>query len=248
MPDDENVQDPQPTEPQDAPAEPAGGDQPTESSSQPIQDDLVRTVTEAVTHNLQSFMGRRDKALADTITKNFDSIVEKKMKAYTHAEPKEPAEFDWQNPQQAIRQVFTELKQEETQQERHFKENLLNGVGGYMDNNPLFQDKELGQAVLQTVLENVKAGNLRTDIAPDIAGQMLVQDATMSVIAAQKKNSNALSGRPLPNAPNGSVNAPAGGGPKQEIRMPKLSAEAQKLVDRFGYSAEEVTKILGDEA
>lgn len=204
---------------------------------------LVKTVTDAVTHNMQSFMGRRDKALIDGITKNFDSIVEKKVGAYTHTEAPAASDFNWEKPMESVEAAFSKLRQKEQVQDQEFQENLINGMGSYMDNNPMFKDQEFGKQVLETAMRNF--GTARRDVDPKVAGQMLVQDATMQVIHAQKEGTNALSGRPTPTAPSGSVTAPDDVTPKQEATMPKLSEHAKKLVDRYGYSAEDVQKILG---
>ena len=234
--------------------QPEGSAPPAEGSPQLTQEELVKTVADTVTHNLQSFMGRRDKALIDGITNNFDGIVEKKLSAYTHNLPNAGAnnmdniEFDYENPMAAVEQAaentFKRLRQQETTEAAQFQEDVLNGIGQYMDNNPMFKDQEFGKRVIEHAMRNI--GNANRSVDGRTAGQMLVQDTTLNLIAEEKAGSNALSGRPAPTGSPGSVGPPPAGEPPREPQMPKLSEHAQKLVDHYGYSTEEVIKILGE--
>lgn len=229
-----------------------GGDQQNaqqDGTQQPpplSQDEIIRQAEERAFQRMASWQGRRDKDLFD----NLGNLIDSKIKQATPQQqptPVDPATF-LENPEAYLQKAVPKILQAEvskvTQAEQTFNTELIRNAASRMDSDPLFADKELGNAVVQEIQKNFNSISRR--LPPDVAAQLLVSDAVANVMrqrAATK--TNPLAGNRPSGMPIGTIKAPPAPTPK--VKPVKLSESAAALAKRWNYSTEDIAKVFGEQ-
>jgi len=222
---------------------PGGNESPSKpiTFSQEQVDALVDTAVQKSSQDVKTWLGRRDKALIDQIAGTIDERLST-FKPHT-GDGIAPADFDFENPAASIDKIVTLREQKKQSEAQKFNDAALAGMGRYMDSDPMFKDQEFGKQVIEGAIQNI--GRLRRDVPPDVAGQLLIKDTILSLSREKISGRNPLDKNTGPKPLFGSE-GPPGGGPKKSVTPPKLSAEAQKLAERFGYDTEALIKLFPD--
>lgn len=231
---------------------PTGEDGSTQAPSQtaPITftqeqaDALVASAVEKATQDFRTWSGRRDKALIDQLATTIDERITQRPITGT-GEPAPGEQFDFDNPAASIDKILSKREQKKQVDAQRYNDAAITGIGRYMDSDPIFKDQEFGQKVLNATLQNI--GNMRRDVPPDIAAQLLVKDAVIAVgkdkIVGSK---NPLDKNTGAKQPFGSESAPSGQKQKIDYNGPKLSESAAKLAAKWNYSPEDLNKLFPD--
>lgn len=233
---------PQPdSEPASAPEpEPAAQPEPTAVPAADPYEEVIRKAEERAFQKIASWQGRRDKDLLEAVSRVVDTRVQQVAKP-VHAEP-QPGTTVFDDPDRWYRQKRQEEEIASTQRAQA----IIVNAGRSMDNNPVFADQKLGAEVIQEIQQNFNLYQ-KADMDPAVAAELMVARAAMTVQArrAQQKQ-NPLAANAKAKAPAAGVAPPV---PKQAKAAPiKLSAEAEKLKKRWGYSDEDLAKVFGESA
>lgn len=245
----------QATEPtkQAAPQDGGNGDQATGDQQVPPQltpEQREQQLEERMFQKVASWQGRRDKALMESIGQMMSAL---KQSPQAQA-PAQPMTVDattlLEKPESVISQVFEsqapkvfeKFLSQRTQAEQQFTNTVVRSAAAIMDADPLFADQAFGNEVVAEIQKNF--GNMRRDINPEVAAQLLVNSAVTNVYRRTKSPSNGLSGNRPATVPLGGVKPPPSTPPKAP--PVKLSPEAQKLAERFGYKSEDLAKVFAE--
>jgi hypothetical protein len=153
-----------------------------------------------------------------------------------------------ENPDGWARTVVPRILDEEisrrSKADQNFNTELIREAATIMDGDPLFKDKNLGDAVVAEIQQNFN--NVNRQLHPSVAAQLLVQGGLANVVrrvAATKTNAFA-DHKPVA-GPMGTVTPPP---PKPAKAKPvKLSESAAALAKRWNYSAEDIAKVFGEQ-
>ena len=203
-------------------------------------DEIIQKASERTFQQMASWQGRRDKDLLESVGSLIDSKIPKA--------PAEPVDID-ADPEKWIEQQFQErlpsLMDQETQKrtrnDQAYSTDIVRHIGTLMDSNPTFEDKELGEAVIAEIPKTFN--DMNKSLPPDVNARLLVSDALASVYRKLNAPKNPLAGNTGAGGVGG-VKAPVGTSPK--TKPVKLTAEAQKLATRWGYSDEDLGKVFGE--
>uniref|UniRef100_A0A6M3LM82 Uncharacterized protein n=1 Tax=viral metagenome TaxID=1070528 RepID=A0A6M3LM82_9ZZZZ len=240
---------PQPTpEPEPAPEQTP---EPPPPPPPPTQEEIMRQAEERAFQRMASWQGRRDKDLFDSLGNLIDSRLRSNQPPPVPSPPSDPATI-LENPdawaEAKLREAFPRILDQEvqrrTQQDTQHTSEVVRQAGAIMDSDPLFQDKELGSEVIAEIQKNF---NTVRGLQPNVAAQLLVSNA---VSAAFRKRTltktNPLAGNRPVTGPMGTVKPPVA--PVAKPKPVKLSEEAAALAKRWNYSAEDISKVFGNEA
>lgn len=206
---------------------------------------------ERMFQRVASWQGRRDKALLDSISQ----IVAARPNPQAQTPP-QPAAIDattlLEKPEAVLNQfletqapkVFEKVFHQRTQAEQQFTGDVVRNAAALMDTDPLFTDLAFGNEVVAEIQRNF--GNMRRDVSPEVAAQLLVNSAVTNVYRKTKSPANGLSENRPAVGPLGGVKPPPFTPPKAP--PVKLSSEAKKLAERFGYKDEDLAKVFAVEA
>jgi hypothetical protein len=212
-------------------------------SQAPSADDIISRAGEQAFQRMASWQGRRDKDLLD----NVGHIIDSKFQQ-SQAAPKEDTTI-YDDPDGWINKKFQETMphmvnqeiQRRTTQDQQYTSEVIQYAGRIMDADPLFQDKALGNEVINEVQKTF--GKVNKGLNPDVSAQLLVSNAYTNVMRKKNVKANPLAGNGGAKGVGG-VTAPVGTSPK--AKPVKLTAEAQKLATRWGYSDEDLGKVFGE--
>jgi len=127
-----------------------------------------------------SRQGRRDKELFDQINAKFQAFQK----------PAEVKDFDFENASQSVKElVSAELSQRE-QAVKNFHQNVVNEAGYLMETDELFDDKELGDEVVEQFKKEFTKADLT--LPPKAAAKILIGDCYKKVM--QKRGSKKTTG------------------------------------------------------
>jgi len=196
-------------------------------------------VAEAVsrgTNELKTWIGRRDKELFD----RFGNLIEEKIPKQIQ-DPSELSDALLQDPVSTIRKIVNESQSEDSRRLQSHHSQTFEYLGSMMDSDPLYQDKELGNDLIEEVKKQFQSGKIDATLAPKSAASVLHADALANVLRA-RQGKVALKNKPA--AAIGSL-APGAPGGASKIKAPKLSPDVQKLADKWGYKPEDLARVYG---
>lgn len=206
-------------------------------------DDIISKAGEQAFQRMASWQGRRDKDLLDSVGQMIDS---KMTSSQSTDEPitmlDDPDTWVEGKFKEAIpRMMDAELQRRGSQQQQYTSE-IIQHAGRLMDADPLFSDKDLGNEVIAEVQKIF--GTVNQNVSPDIGAQLLVSNAYSNVMRKRNVKSNPLAGN-TGAAGVGGVTAPVTN--KPNVKPVKLTALAQKLAERGGYTDEDLARVFGEE-
>ena len=231
----------------EAPAESAEPTEPTEvQAEEPAEEQTPAYITaeqmqEALSKqdsSFRSWLGRRDKETLNHI----GNVINERLA--TKETPDEISSRLLENPRDVIRAEMQAFESERTQKQTTHLNTAMDTVGMLMEAEPMFVDKELGNEVVSYLGNMVKTGKIDSSLSPEAAGKVALSDAIVAVFrerAGIKKN-------PL------SGNSPANIGPglkpsvkpTVKAKVPKLDEETAKFAKKWGYSDEDLVRVLGE--
>ena len=199
-------------------------------------------VAEAVsrgTNELKTWIGRRDKELFD----RFGNLIEEKIPK-PKEDPTELSDALLSDPVSTIKRIVSESQSEESRQTQHHHSQTFEYLGNMMDSDPLYEDKELGNDLVEEVKKQFQAGKIDKSLSPQAAASVLHANALANVMRA-RSSKPALKNKPA--AAIGTLSPGVPGGQKK-IKAPKLSPDVQKLADRWGYKPEDLARVYGTDS
>lgn len=226
---------PEGAEPEVAAGEVAEPVEPTEPATPDPIEGLRDEFKKEIERSLQqqrSWLGRRDKELMDAISQKIENLGSK---------PEKTPEFDFDDPLFVDKRVDQILSQRQQDAVR-FQQNVISEAGLIMETDELFQDTEFGNKVVEEVGKNMS--KINSKLPAKEAAELLLGTAVKEVLKKQKsQKKTALDGNQPKKIP-GTLSATA------KSKTPvfdrgKLSPEARKLADSFGYSDEDLGKVFG---
>jgi hypothetical protein len=208
--------------------------------------EIMEQASERAFQKMASWQGRRDKDLFD----NLGNLIDNRLRTQTPPPPPpstDPATM-LENPDAWARTVVPRILDEEvsrrTQADKNFNTELIRQAAAAMDNDPLFEDKELGNSVVAEIQKNFNSVNRQ--LHPSVAAQLLVSGAVANVFRAKAGTKvNPLAGNKPGGGPIGTVKPPPAVAPK--AKPVKLSESAAALAKRWNYSPEDIAKVFGEQ-
>jgi hypothetical protein len=191
------------------------------------------------TNEIKTWIGRRDKDLFNQI----GSLMDEKMAKQTST-PEDLSNRLLEDPVNTIKQIMSETKtSDDAKSQRHHSATFEN-LGNMMDSDPLYQDKDLGNELVEEVKKQFQAGRIDASLSPEAAAKVLHADALANVLRSRKKTPA------LKNAPSAGVGTLTPGVPaaKTGPKVPDLNAETKKWADKWGYSQEDLARVYGSDS
>lgn len=218
-----------------------------ETPPEPTAAELMQLAEERAFQRMASWSGRRDKELLDAvgnmINQRLPQVVQRSI------DPSDAATvFD--NPdawiakkiQEMTPQVLNQEINRATAAERNYTSALIQHAGQIMDGDPLFNDKTFGQEVIQEIQREF--GNVNKGLPPDINARLLVSNAVTNIYRRKAgEKTNALAGNTGVKSGVGGVKPGATALPNRGKAI-KLSPDAQKLAQRWGYKEEDLQRVF----
>jgi len=212
------------------------------------QDDIIKKAADYSLQQMRSWQGRRDRDLFDAIDNRLRQLQTPQPATQPIAPSTSSVDDVLNNPDAWLEQKAANLVprmlqseiQKMQQAEQGYTTEFIKQAGNILDTDPLFEDKELGNAVVLEIKNSM--GNLDKRLPPNYAAQLSVSNAIASVMRKQKaEKHNPLAGNQPGKAVGGIKPPPV---PTQKIKIPKLSAEAEKLRKRWGYTDEDLARLF----
>ena len=231
----------------EAPAESAEPTEPTEvQAEEPAEEQTPAYITaeqmqEALSKqdsSFRSWLGRRDKETLNHI----GNVINERLA--TKETPDEISSRLLENPRDVIRAEMQAFESERTQKQTTHLNTAMDTVGMLMEAEPMFVDKELGNEVVSYLGNMVKTGKIDSSLSPEAAGKVALSDAIVAVFrerAGIKKNP--LSGNSPTNIGPGLKPSAK---PTVKAKVPKLDEETAKFAKKWGYSDEDLVRVLGE--
>jgi hypothetical protein len=228
------------------PTEPTGEEQPQVEAEEAapvfVTADELKAALDGQTASTQSWLGRRDKETLGHIGTMMDERLKQQQE---QASPDELSSKLLENPREFIREETRRFQTEEYNQNTKHVNTTMETVGGLMESDPLYTDKDLGNEVVAEIKELVNSGKINTKVAPAEAGKLILGDALSNVVRKrQGAKTNPLSANTPGNT--GSSLTPAASTPKKKANTPKLDEYTQRMVDKWGYNEEDIQRIFGE--
>jgi len=198
-------------------------------------------VAEAVsrgTNELKTWIGRRDKELFD----RFGNLIEEKIPK-ARQDPSELSDALLQDPVSTIQKIVSESQSEESRKVQSHHSQTFEYLGSMMDSDPLYQDKELGNDLIEEVKKQFQSGKIDRTLSPKSAASVLHAEALSNVLRA-RQGKVALKNKPAAAIGSLTPGVPGGG---TKIKAPKLSPDVQKLADKWGYKPEDLARVYGSD-
>lgn len=193
--------------------------------------------------SFQSWLGRRDKETLSHIGEIIDARIKENK-------PKESDdEYSTkllEKPREVIRAEFEAFEQERTRKQTTHLNKTMETVGGLMESDPLYADKELGNEVVEEIKHMVQTGKIDHSVSPAAAGKIVLADALSTVFRKrQNKKTNPLEkNKAGGGAPN--LNPPAN--PPKKVNVPKLDDYTRRMAEKWGYKEEDLVKLYGEKS
>lgn len=193
--------------------------------------------------SFQSWLGRRDK---ETLS-HIGEIIDQRIQS---VRPKESDdEYSTrllEKPREVIRAEIEAFSAERSKKETTHLNKTMESVGGLMESDPLYSDKDLGNEVVEEIKKMIQSGKVGSDLPPASAGKLMLADALSNVFRKrQSKKTNPLS----TNKPGGgaaNLNAPAA--PTKKAKVPKLDEFTQRMAEKWGYKEEDLARLYGEKS
>lgn len=214
----------------------------TPEETQEVKYMTPEEVAEAVsrgTNELKTWIGRRDKELFD----RFGNLIEEKIPK-PQQDPTELSDALLSDPVSTIRKIVSETQSEESQKVQHHNSQTFEHLGRMMDTDPLYEDKALGNDLVEEVKKQFQQGKLDQNLSPQAAASVLHANALANVMRARSTKPG------LQNKPAAGIGNLAPGVPNssKKTKAPKLSPDVQKLADRWGYKPEDLARVYGTDS
>lgn len=198
-------------------------------------------IEERAVQRMQSWSGRRDKQLTETIIGQVRELLQA-QNTPAPAEPNPTAFLD--NPDTYIEQVIDRRTQAQTQAQTKFNTTMVSTVNSIMSSDQLVaSDPKLGSEIIAELTANPHYVD-RT-LPPDTAARLAMATAKSNVLSRRYATPvNPLARNTPTAAPLGGVQ-PAGGPSKPPVKEIKLSEYAAKFAKERGYTPEDIARVLG---
>jgi hypothetical protein len=184
-------------------------------------------------------MGRRDKDL----TTQIGGVIDERLRA--QQPPPSPEEVSTQileRPTETIGSIVDERLNQRDQQYQSHVTNTMTQVANLMDSNPLYNDKDLGNEVVESIKAQVQDGKVHLGVDPENAGSIILGNALADVMRKRaSKKVNPL-GTNTPTGGSGTLKPPAV--KKKAPKVATLDERTQKMAKHWGYSQEDLAKIF----
>jgi hypothetical protein len=225
-----------------------------EQPPQLTADEIIRQAEERSFQRTASWIGRRDKDLLDNIGNLINSRIPKQQYQPPPQPKVDPAAL-LDNPGEALRQMgfvsaadvprlVHETIGQATAAEQRYNADLIQNAAALMDSDPMFADKNLGNAVVNEIQQSFATIDRR--LPPQVAAQLLVNGAVTNIARkATMAKSNPLAGNKPVSGPMGTVKPPVA--PAAKAKPIKLSAETAALAKRWNYSQDDLARVFGTE-
>ena len=190
---------------------------------------------------LQSWVGRRDKQINDTIAEIKELIQSRNT-------PATPAPVDattfLDNPDQYIEQIFERKTKAQTQQQVKYNSDFVNSVNSTISSDPLAAtDEKFAGEVIAELTANPSL--VDRSLPAGVAAKLAIATAKANVLSKRVSTPvNPLNKNKPTNVPTGGVQ-PSGAPPKPPAKDIKLDEYSANFVKRYGYSTDDVQRVLG---
>ena len=220
----------EPTEPIEAPA-------PTYVTAEDLQAALDKQAS-----STQSWLGRRDK---ETLNHIGTIIDERLTQQQNQPSPEETSSKLLDNPDAVLREKFAQFQTEASTKEIKHLNSAMETVGGMMEADPLYTDKELGSEVVAEIKNLVQTGKVNSKVSGPDAGKLVLADALGNVMRKrQGQKTNPLSANTPANTAGGIT--PPVAASKAKVKVPKLDEETARMAKKWGYSDEDLASLYGE--
>lgn len=195
---------------------------------------------EQIEQSFKSWLGRRDKELLGTIR----GLIDEKVRALAPAKQPEPEDattvFDDPN------KWLDKRLEQKVQATEQYNASLITVAGEIMDNDPLFEDQELGAEVVGEIRANISKF-IDPRIDPKIQAERMVDKALKTVIRKSKMNGGTKQ-NPLAGNTPGKVGSgiPAPKTAKIKAKAPKLDDYTKQFAAKWGYGDEELAELFSE--
>lgn len=189
------------------------------------------------TNQLKTWLGRRDKDLLNQVGNIIDERLSKKMET-----PEELSSKLLEDPVNTIREIMTETQNQQTTKTQQHSTDTLTHLGTMMDSDPLYQDKDLGNELVDEVKKQFQTGKVDESLSPQAAAKVVHAEALANVLRARKK-ANPLKAN-QPGSSTGTI-MPGTSSVKTTPKMPDLSEDTKKWAKKWGYSDKDLIRIYG---
>ena len=215
------------------------------------QEDIIKQAEERAFQRMASWQGRRDKDFFE----NLGTVIDTKLRNIQPqpqpvVEQIDPSKFI-ENPGQVLSQmlerevpnILQRTIAKQSAAEQAFNSEVIRHAAGVMDSDPLYSDKELGNAVVAEIQKNF--GNVNKRLPSDAAAQLLVSTALANVVRQRASvKTNPLAGNKPHTGPMGTIGAPAVA--KASPAPVKLDDTTKRMAAFLGVSEAEAAKMLAD--
>jgi hypothetical protein len=193
-----------------------------------------------------SWTGRELKKFSDAIIQNVTQALDSRVPR--NPAPAPPPSTDpatmLENPDAWAEKVFPKIMDREisrrTQAEQGYTSELIRQAAAVMDNDPLFTDKELGNAVVGEIQKNFSNANRNVD--PGTAAQLLVHSSLANVYRQRSVKGNGLAGNRPHTGPMGTITPPAAAVAKGPAI--KIEDMTKRVAGYFGNTPEQIQEFL----
>jgi hypothetical protein len=231
----------------EADGEQIGTEEIQESAPQITAEEIIKRAKEEALQSFQSWTGRRDSELVRTITNMIDDRFRSITTQPTPVVASDPSAL-LENPEAWAEAIIPKILDRETQKrskaEQDYTANIIRHAGEIMNADPLYEDQELGKAVIDEIKDLFPSLDRR--LPADVGAKLLVDNAVLSIVRRNRSAKvNPLAGNSPGRAPT-TISAPVSR-KSAPVKMPKLSEEAARLVKHYGYDPETVAKLFPEE-
>ena len=226
---------PQDTPPQDTPPAPPADTPPAPQSFTADQ------IVDRAVQKMQSWVGRRDKQINDTIAEIKELIQSRNAPA--PPTPVDAATF-LDNPDQYIEQIFERKTKAQTQQQIKYNSDFVNSVNATISTDPLAAtDQKFAGEVIAELTANPSL--VDRSLPAGVAAKLAIATAKANVLSKRVSTPvNPLNQNKPTTVPTGGVQ-PSGGPPKPPAKDIKLDEHATKFQQRYNYSNEDLQRVFG---
>lgn len=244
-----------PDEQVDTPDESVETDQtsqePTETEQQQTQEQTPAYITaeqllaelDKRDQSQRSWLGRRDKELTNYIT----NVIEERLKSQPSMSVEQMAEEFSQklheNPRKVIRAEIEAMTSE--QQRFHQKQlsSTLTIIGNSMESDPLYDDKTLGNEVVDDIKEQVQQGKFDPRLNPEQSGKIMLGNALANVIRKRSRQKVNPLAKNKPGSGSKTLSPPAKTD-RPRTKVAALDDQTRRMAKHWGYDEESLAKLF----
>lgn len=225
-------QEPGAVEPQEEPTLPPGTTEPAGEPAAPQQEPEV-SLEEKILHKMQSWVGRRDQQLMESLK----GMVQQPAAAVAKAAP---------DPAENANEWFDYMYQQRVSQVQRYNDTLYKTGTTMIDSDPVVQ---ADAGIKDEIVQEIQSGRVQINrnLDPETAAAVAVSMAKANVLTRRMTQpKNPLAGNKPTGTPKGGI-APPAAAPAPKVKLGKVSGLARSAAKRWGYSDEEMAKVLGAE-